>query len=203
MGLSGLVGFVGGNEGFNWELASIFGTALGTSALALATGWLAYTTSSDVRATWRLAELTYADQQAAEQPIVIVNSMSWAASREPREGRVAVGIRNVGRGPATRVVVNVGPSEQVLVGVIMVEAQKPIASLTAGELVDLTFAVRFDREYRNVSPITDFVVRGWYSDRTGATQERLTNPLASPMEMGLRVDSGLTDRAARGDLERP
>jgi hypothetical protein len=43
---------------FDWELASIFGTALGTTALALATGALAYTTSGDVRATWQLPTWT-------------------------------------------------------------------------------------------------------------------------------------------------
>ena len=39
------------HEGFNWELASIFGTAVGTFLLALATGALAYSTRSEVRAT--------------------------------------------------------------------------------------------------------------------------------------------------------
>ena len=43
------------HEEFNWELASIFGTAVGTTLLALATGWLAYSTRSEVRATQKLA----------------------------------------------------------------------------------------------------------------------------------------------------
>jgi hypothetical protein len=58
--LSAIVGFVGAphDERFSWELASIFGTALGTTLLAAATGWLAWSTRSEVRATQDLAELT-------------------------------------------------------------------------------------------------------------------------------------------------
>jgi hypothetical protein len=58
-GLSLIVGLIAaaGHETFNWEVASIFGTALGTTALAGFTGALAFTTSGDVRATWELARL--------------------------------------------------------------------------------------------------------------------------------------------------
>ena len=55
VGLSILVGFASeGWEGFNWEVAAMFGTAIGTSALAGFTGALASQTRSDVRATWTL-----------------------------------------------------------------------------------------------------------------------------------------------------
>jgi hypothetical protein len=67
-GLSYLVGrFAGrvGVEGFAWELASMFGTALGTTLLAAVTGALAYTTRGDVRARWELARLTSRDQRHA------------------------------------------------------------------------------------------------------------------------------------------
>ena len=48
--LSILVGYVGPKPGFQWDLASIFGTALGTTLLAAATGALAYSTWTDMRA---------------------------------------------------------------------------------------------------------------------------------------------------------
>jgi hypothetical protein len=35
VGLSALVGFLGSEEGFDWELAAVFGTALGTTLLAM------------------------------------------------------------------------------------------------------------------------------------------------------------------------
>jgi hypothetical protein len=48
VGLSVLVGYVGAprHERFDWTLASVFGTALGTTLLALATGGLAWSTRS-------------------------------------------------------------------------------------------------------------------------------------------------------------
>src|SRR5688500_11476247 len=70
-------GFAGREEGFDWELASIFGTAVGTTALALATGALAYAASGDVRATWELARLTQEDQQLRDRPVVVMTSTDW------------------------------------------------------------------------------------------------------------------------------
>jgi hypothetical protein len=106
LGLSVLVGFVGPKRGFQWELASIFGTALGTTLLAAATGALAYSTWSDVRATWRLAELTKRDQDERERPIVIQQRAVWRGGGEMggrQEGPLEVSLRNVGLGPALRV----------------------------------------------------------------------------------------------------
>ncbi len=60
--LSILVGYYGPKPRFQWELASVFGTALRTTLLAAATGALAYSTWSDLRATWQLADLTKRDQ---------------------------------------------------------------------------------------------------------------------------------------------
>src|SRR4051812_8805775 len=59
VGLSALVGCVGSrDDGFDWELAGIFGTALGTTLLAITTGLLAWLTWGDVRATQDLALAT-------------------------------------------------------------------------------------------------------------------------------------------------
>jgi hypothetical protein len=101
--LSAIVGFVGAPHGerFSWELASVFGTALGTTLLASATGWLAWSTRSEVRATQDLAELTRAQQVASERPIVIPGRPSFSGS--PGSGRVEVTLRNAGLGPALRV----------------------------------------------------------------------------------------------------
>ena len=103
-----LVGWLAARDGqsFDWELASIFGTAVGTTALALATGGLALTTSSDVRATWRLAELTKADQDARERPVVVMLGAEWALDDDSANvGTLRVTLRNVGLGPALRLVV--------------------------------------------------------------------------------------------------
>jgi hypothetical protein len=100
---SALVGFVGAPHGerFSWELASVFGTALGTTLLAAATGWLAWSTRSEVRATQDLAELTRAQQVASERPVVIAERSSFSGS--PGSGLVEVTLRNAGLGPALRV----------------------------------------------------------------------------------------------------
>jgi hypothetical protein len=91
-----LVGFVGSHEtSFDWELASIFGTALGTTLLALATAWLAYSTRSEVRATQELAQLTREDQAARDRPVVMVEL--W--NHEPGKvgGRLTVQLRTGAR----------------------------------------------------------------------------------------------------------
>jgi hypothetical protein len=96
------------HEGFDWELASIFGTALGTTLLALATSTLAYSTRSEVRATKELAELTARDQENRERPLVLLTGTRIELlEQEGRAGVVAILLRNVGLGPALRVRVQV------------------------------------------------------------------------------------------------
>lgn len=87
-------------EKFDWELASIFGTALGTTLLALATGWLAYSTRSEVRATQDLAELTRKDQAARERPLILVQNRHWQPFEDSPGGDLTVYFRNMGLGPA-------------------------------------------------------------------------------------------------------
>jgi|GEM_PF-2519285 hypothetical protein len=69
--ISGLVGHFGAPSGSRWELTSILGTALGTTLLAGATGFLAYSTRSDVRATVRLANISQAALDAQVQPVLV------------------------------------------------------------------------------------------------------------------------------------
>lgn len=103
VGASVVVGYVGSHdESFSWELAAIFGTALGTTGLAAATYWLASSTRTEVRATQQLAELTRSDQAARELPVVVLEWIRFQGS--PRNGRLEVFVRNVGLGPALRIV---------------------------------------------------------------------------------------------------
>lgn len=104
--LSWLVGSVGGEHGFDWSLAAVFGTALGTTLLALATGVLALLTWRDVTATQELARLTRDDQVERGRPVVITTGANFAGDAT-RGGNVVVGLVNVGLGPALRLRVTV------------------------------------------------------------------------------------------------
>jgi hypothetical protein len=102
-------------EEFDWPNAMLAATAAGTVLLGAFTAALAYTTSGDVSATWRLAQLTAEDQAAREQSIILIDSVGIG-------GRPVVGeigddgerfcvyqfdvwaqIRNIGSGPAVKV----------------------------------------------------------------------------------------------------
>jgi hypothetical protein len=85
---------------FDWELASIFGTALGTTALALATGALSYTTSGDVRAAWEGVRQQW-------RPVVLVSPIPTARFG----GSIILTLKNVGRGPALAVEAWLDPDE--------------------------------------------------------------------------------------------
>lgn len=102
--LSWVVGHVGSDGAFNWELAAIFGTALGTTLLAATTGGLAYLTGRDVSATRELARLQSADQLARERPTVLLHTAGY----QPGTGaggsdEIHAWLRNVGLGPALNV----------------------------------------------------------------------------------------------------
>ena len=100
LGVSAVVGLVSAkaHERFDWEVASIFGTALGTTALAAFTGALAVSTSDDVRATWELARLTRDDQSARERPLVVLHHVVFHGNTDGLW--VSVDVANVGLGPA-------------------------------------------------------------------------------------------------------
>jgi hypothetical protein len=69
--VSGFIGYLAAEPGQRWQLASIFGTALGTTLLAGATAALAYSTRSDVRATVDLANISRATLSAQVQPLLV------------------------------------------------------------------------------------------------------------------------------------
>jgi hypothetical protein len=104
------------SEEFDWPNAMLAATAAGTILLGAFTAALAYTTSGDVSATWRLAQLTAEDQAAREAPVLIVAGTEItmtgdATYTDPQEGdeqgvfsfEIAGSVRNVGLGPAVKV----------------------------------------------------------------------------------------------------
>lgn len=105
-----LVGFVGARHGlgfrhFDWSLAAVAGTAVGTVLLAGFTGALAWTTSGDVRATIRLADTTQEEQRARDRPIVAIRLLDITHQMLAPAARKTVPvlrlwIKNVGLGPA-------------------------------------------------------------------------------------------------------
>lgn len=58
-------------EGFDWELASLFGTAVGTVLLAAATGLLAWMTRAEVVASRQELALSRTAYQASTRPILV------------------------------------------------------------------------------------------------------------------------------------
>jgi hypothetical protein len=146
-GLSVLVGFVGPKPGFQWELASVFGTALGTTSLALATGALAWSTRTEVRATQELAELTKKDQDARERPVVIQLAANFQRSDD--QCWINVQLINVGLGPALRIKVTATYVES--------EHQPEIdtvtwPSLAPNEQTNFSISVRFDPLPSSIRP---------------------------------------------------
>ena len=108
--LSWWVGWLGPEEGFDWDLASVFGTALGTTLLALATGALALLTYREVGATQDLAEMTRNDQLMRDRPLVLATVTSYQPAAAPgtpsgdeSRGLLTVELWNVGLGPAARI----------------------------------------------------------------------------------------------------
>ena len=79
IGLSTLVGFVGEKHGFGWDLAAVFGTALGTTLLAIATGVLALLTWRDVNAAQELAQLTRDEASRTNESLELSRAQSDTA----------------------------------------------------------------------------------------------------------------------------
>ena len=111
LGFATLVGFAGTKHAFtarfDWGLAAIAGTAIGTVLLAGFTSTLAWMTNDEARATRDLATLTRADQLARERPMVLVEVTSYipaATEAVPgagnETGRLVVRLVNAGLGPA-------------------------------------------------------------------------------------------------------
>jgi hypothetical protein len=163
LGFSILVGFVGPKHGFQWDLASLFGTALGTTLLAAGTGALAYSTWSELRATWQLADLTKRDQDERERPVVLQQDATFDGNEETMEGWLHVALRNVGLGPALRVEVAAdyadewGNQPEIMSHVL--------PSIPPGGTETFQMFVRFPELRNEVNPDA-FRLRGTFTDRS-------------------------------------
>jgi hypothetical protein len=158
-----------GKASFSWHVASIFGTAVGTTALAGFTGALAFTTSGDVRATWELATLTRADQETRERPTVILHHAGWSQQREDpvsgqdrpsQTGVLDIRLFNVGLGPALRVEVTAhytGDDRPEITPVT-------IPVILPGDLARVETLVFFQRKPDQIKQ-DGFKVSGTYLDR--------------------------------------
>ena len=111
VGTSALVGWVGAGQGFDWALAATFGTAVGTTLLAIVTGDLALVTAKDVRSTEVIArESTEANEMtrrgsfgalvAFRSVSLVHDSMSSSISHDKLAGRLEFVLVNAGRPPA-------------------------------------------------------------------------------------------------------
>jgi hypothetical protein len=170
-GLSTVVGiFASDVKGFDWTLASVFGTALGTTLLAMFTGALAYTTSGDVRATYELAALTRAEQEMRDMPIVVVENVTWRlesgrTDHGELKGRLAVRCRNVGLGPALRLRVDAVIDNAVFGVTESVTTQGTKATVMPGEIVAFVLPIEFGTVPTKPPTSSDFPLKGVYRGR--------------------------------------
>jgi hypothetical protein len=174
LSISVLVGFVGSpHTRFDWELASIFGTALGTTLLALATGGLAYSTRSEVRATQELAELTREDQAARDRPVVMVEQFHHDPGNN--NGWLMVTLINVGLGPALRVQV-VGEylgEEELQPGI----QEVTVAAIRPNERTEqLKLLVAYPEFDWGTRETRHFRITGIYEDRAGRGKYSIEQP---------------------------
>jgi hypothetical protein len=151
---------------FDWELASIFGTALGTTLLALATGALAYTTSGDVRATWELANLTKEDQLLRERPIVVAVGSSWEFV-SPTSGRFDVSLWNVGLGPALYVRLNAEFDYEKVPGTTQCP---PFAAIPPSDTRNVPIFFTFEEAPHQPMTTECVSISGTYTDRRQQTE---------------------------------
>jgi hypothetical protein len=160
--------------GFSWEVFALVLTGLGTTGLALATGALAFSTRTEVRATQQLATLTQQDQANRERPVVLIESAGYVynaahGTAEPY-GQINVRLVNVGLGPALRVQVQATLREDP--AVVGHPTSPVLASIPSGERIySISFEVRLpespDRDERLVGLAwRDFDISGTYLDRS-------------------------------------
>lgn len=181
-----LLGFVGARHGiafshFDWSLAAVAGTAVGTVLLAGFTGALAWTTSGDVRATIRLADATQEDQRARNRPIVVVRlGRVMPVALDPLSRKTVPALqlwmKNVGLGPALNLRL------QATYGSEAVPTEEVIAVVAVDEEVpDRAISLAGVDEPEGGFVLSDFRLSGECTDRT----RTLTEPIVVLKDEGL------------------
>jgi hypothetical protein len=190
IGISAAVGFAAHGRGFSWAVASVFGTALGTTLLAVATLGLAYSTWQDVRASQQVAEVTGRSLRLAEtereermRPAVIGTVIAVNMDLPQDDPHVSVRLHNVGGGVAVRVEVTLdfageGDSVEFVEPEIF-----PILLPDDSRRLDLYLQ---DIQFEGVAPEPeDLRVRGLYRDRLGRVMPPIIDWLHDPLESGI------------------
>jgi len=155
------VGFAAEGEGFNWETASVFGTALGTTLLAVGTLALAYSTWQDVRASQRIAKATSRTLELAEEerkdrlsPAVIGSTVG--VQTDPKGVLLRIELHSIGGGPATRIKVT---AEYIPDRSVKVE-RMTLPYIATGSMREVALRV----EGLQTAETYDFQVKGEYYD---------------------------------------
>jgi hypothetical protein len=158
------VGFESVGKGFDWNAAGVAGTAIGTVFLAGFTGALAWTTSGDVRATWKLAQLTREDQLARERPLVLVQATAYDRARPMDStpafhGVLHVEFFNAGAGPA----LDIRVQGKTSLGAVVEE--RPVDALSSNARFPFALVVRPNDAQNDVASVQDFTLSGDCTDR--------------------------------------
>jgi hypothetical protein len=180
-GFSTWVGFhVRSDHQFNWELFAIVGTAIGTSLLALATGFLGLVTTEDVQASREIARTGREDQEARTRPILLVEKVELTVmSHGPTD--VGIIVRNAGLGAAVRGVLQL----RYVAGVTaLVEEVIYATSLVSGETKSFRARVTPSQAIPNDWRHSDWSVSGVFLD-AGARPHGLID--GQPEEPSSRV----------------
>jgi hypothetical protein len=185
------------NGAFNWDLAALFGTAVGTTLLAYATGALALSTSQDVRETAKLAKLGEDDQQYRRSPLMLIENAEISVVTGSAKGAMELLLRNVGQGPM--VVGNIGITySQQMSGTVTLDQVQRVSSFTPGEARRVRIFLEFAQVNSGDPNPADFVLSGAFNDSSGKI-----HPLhdGQALEDGLGVTVGVAPGANLGALE--
>jgi hypothetical protein len=149
---------------FDWDLALIFGTALGTTLLAITTGALAFLTSRDVSATRELAALTRRDQKRRVRPQLLLTSLRYSggSSDGVSSGHLAVKVENAGLGPALVVVISTRYTGELKEGVEIHDVL--VQNLPAGGSKEVQIEVSLGGNRHDALRAEHFEFRATYLD---------------------------------------
>lgn len=163
---------------FNWELAALVLTGLGTTLLALATAVLSTATWQDVRAAQSMAiqmekanDLTRREQNERMRPAVI-----GAAGFGGGNHTLNVELHNIGGGPAIRVEVGA----VYLGGTTIDVAGLNLAVLTAGGSMPIELSFEGERPPGGIDHGA-FRVTGQFFDRLGRPAGRIIDWKQEPI----------------------